>query len=393
MRIRVSPVAGLAMIAVLFLADASRADDSANVQMGLDKTVDVEVSDSIVQVFKILQQQTGVKFVIPESTLALLPYGEQTRLAVTLKRVTLRKALSPMLAGQALQWSVEGDAVEIQPKEALYRLGRRATYDELRMLGLIYTTALQDSKTGGDAMTQLQKTTGDRALRLVLPAGADNMERIAATEKSLPCLASDWLDSICQGRGWTWYLAGDDINVIEMKLQVERQLQRPVLLQYQDAQLMKVIVELARQGRLHLTIEPGVMDYLPAEVKENFSLKMNASISDAFEVISAATGLRFVRTGDGIRVEASEALKRKAEASTSQPAARRRTPFFLLVNIPGPDGHDLQLFLNADELPADVVEAIQAQKNLYVEKLRATLPKAPATQPATAPAATPVMGD
>lgn len=372
---------------VLLLTSLAVAQDAASVQRGLDKTVDVDISDSIVQVFKTLQQQTGVKFAIPDSTLAMLPYGDQTRLKVELKHVTLRKALSPMLAGQALDWSVENDVVEIQPKEALFRLGRRATYDELRMLGLIYTTSLQPTAAGGEVVSQLQKITGDRALHIVTPAGADMQAIFQQAEKSLPCLASDYLDAVCQaGQSWTWYLAGDEINVIEWRVQIERQLQRQVPLQYQNAQLVKVIIELAREARVKLTMEPGVLDLLPTEVKENFNLKMNASIADAFEVIAGSTGLRFIRASDGIKVEASEALKRKAEVSSTQPAPRRSRPFFVVMSLPAADGNNVQIFFSPDELPPDVVDAIQAQKDQYVEKLRATLPKAPPRKPATASA-------
>jgi hypothetical protein len=65
---------------------------------------------------------------------------------------------------------------------------------------------------------------------------------------------------------------------------------------------------------------------------------------------------------------------------------RRRTPFFLRTTIPGPGGTTIEVYISADELPPEVVDAIQEQKIRLIDQIKASLPK---TRPAatTAPAA------
>lgn len=383
---RLNAVAAVAVVALS--AGLAWGQDAIALQRALDKTVELATTDMpIAQVFQKLQQQTGAKFDISADTLDLLPYGDQTRLAVELKNVTLRKALPPMLAQQALTWTVETDAIRIVPKEALYRLGRRATYDELRELGILYSTPIQPVDKAAAVLDQLRKITGDKTLRFVLPPQSDLGELADQADKKLPCIASEWLDFLCQGRAMTWFLRGDELVIIEMRAQVERQLQKTVSLKYQNANLMNVLVDLVRQSRVKLVMEPGVMEFLPPETRENFNLVMSdATVAQAFEVIAGATGLKFLRTNEGVLVEASEGLARRTTASG--PAVRRRTPFFLRTTIPGPGGTTIEVYISADELPPDVVDAIQEQKIRLIEQIKESMPKTrPAATTAPAPAA------
>lgn len=383
---RTSILATLIALACVSPAVLAQQDPVA-LQRALDKTVELATTDMpIGDVFRKLQQQTGAKFVLSDDTLALLPYGDQTRLAVELRNVTLRKALNPMLAQQALTWTVENDGIRIVPKEALYRLGRRASYDELRELGILYSTQLQKVETGGAVLDQIRKMTGDKTLKFIFPPSADQDALIEQANKRLPCVASEWLDFLCQGKALTWFLRGDELVIVEMRAQVERQLQKVVSLKYQNANLMNVLVDLVRQARVKLMADPGVMDYLPQETKENFNLVMSdATVSQAFEVISGATGLLFLPTNEGVLVKASEKLLRD-HTSTSGPAAvRRRTPFFVRMTVPALAGTNMEVYISPDELPPDVVDAIQAEKVKLIERIRASMP---ATKPTstTAPA-------
>lgn len=384
------PIAWTALLAWLLVAAVpATAQDAVALQRALDKAVDVSIEAMpIAQVFQKLQAQTGAKFVLPEETLALLPYGDQTRLKVELKNVTLRKALPPMLAQQALTWTVDNDVVRICPKEALYRLGRRATYDELRALGILYSETLQPADKGGPALDQLRKLAGNPKLTFVFPASVDADALLKQGEPARSLVASEWLDFLCQGKALTWFLRGDEIVVLEMRTQVERQLQKIVTLKYENAQLANVLVDLVRQARVKLSMDPGVMNYLPRETRDNFNLVMSdATVAQAFEVISGATGLRFHATNEGVLVDASEGLVRKSQP-TSAPARVRR-PFFVRMNMPGPGGTNIEVYISPDELPDDVVDAIQAEKIKMIDKMRQSIPTRPAATTAPAPASRP----
>jgi hypothetical protein len=144
------------------------------------------------------------------------------------------------------------------------------------------------------------------------------------------------------------------------------------------------MLDLAHKARVLLNMDPGVMDYVPVETRKNFNLIMSeATIAQALEVISGATGLKFVTENDGIRVEASEKLKKTLEALAG--ASSRRSPFFLKTAIPLGDGSTLEAYIRAEDLPAEVQAIINAEKAKLIEALckkYGITPTQPATQPA-----------
>ena len=340
-------------------------------QQALDKPVNVSIPDAPVgDVFSELTKQTGVRFEIDPMTLDLLPYGEQTRLKVTLKNITLRKALSRMLAAQALQWSIDREAVRIHPGEVLARACRRATYDELTLLGIMHTERLLPTSKGGSVIEQLRKITQNKDLDVSFEVTTDEKAAVARAERALPGTAAQWFDALCRNQFWTWYLWGDEIKIVSCRKQIERQLQRQVSLEYKDAKLVTVLLDLARKARVKLEMEPGVLGNLAPEAKEHFHLVMaDAAISQALEVIRGATGLEFVVTDTGIQVTPSEELKQRSAAT--QP--RKRSAFFVRLSLPGPNGTTVEVFLRSDELPDDVVESIQAEKERLIESLRSAV--------------------
>ncbi len=359
-----------------------------NVQIALDKPVDLNINElPIGQVFQRLTDASGVRFVIGQDVYEYLPYGDQTRLVVNLPKVTLRNALSPMLMPLGMGWVIDQNSVRILPMAALTRMTRRATYEELLTLGSILSVKLQPIDKGGAVLDQLLTATKNKNLKITFPQKFEKADREIAfirADRALPCTGAQWLDMLCQGRGWTWYLAGDDVTIIEQKAQIERQLRQQVSLRYEGADLTAVMLDLAHKARVLLNMDPGVMDYVPVETRKNFNLIMSeASIAQAFEVISGATGLKFVTEDDGIRVEASEKLKKTLEAATGSSA--KKSPFFLKTTIPLSDGSTLEAYIRAEDLPAEVQTVINAEKAKLVEaicKKYGITTTQPAAQPA-----------
>lgn len=375
---------------VLAAACAAAAQPSGNIQLALDKLVEFDIPNAPVDTaFEQLSRKTAVKFVIDPSVYECMPYGDQTRLGMKVKGYTLREALSPMLGKQAMEWIVDNDTVRVLPAPALLRMARRATYKELEVLGLINSLKAQPpGGETGDVLEQLRKAAGNKDLAIIFHASAAQADKEVQAEAVrrantvLPGTPASWLDFLCHGRGWTWYLWGDSIMVVEKARQVERQLQRQVSLRYDNADLTTVLLDLARQARVKLSMDPGVMDLLPAETRTHFNLRMTeATIDQALEVIGGATGLRFVREPDGLRVQASERLP---QASAGSDSTRQRPPFYVKKSLTMPDGSTVELLLRPDELPEDVQEAIKAERDklfeLLIKKYR------PTTRPATQPA-------
>jgi len=362
------------MAALSAVGPAWGQERAADLQRALDQPVNLTVKDTtIAQVFEELQSQTKVQFVVTPETYEFLPYGQQTRLDVTLKNVTLRKALGPMLASQALQWVARGDAVQVLPSDALFRLCRRATYEEQRLLGAIHTARLQPAGPD-ELLAQLRQAAGVEALRIDWSrTGVDDTARRAMYDRAaeaLPGPAAAWLDALAAAGEMSWHLQGETVVLLDRKAQVQRQLGRNVSLKYRNADLSAVLLELAHQAHLKLTMAPGVMALVAPQTRENFNLVMaEASIAEALEAISGATGLVFLRTEEGIHVEASPALQAALPAGGQD---RRRPPFFLRLTVPV-NGVDVEVFLRGDDLPEDLIEAIEARKAALVEQLRKQL--------------------
>jgi hypothetical protein len=373
-----SVTTGLVVAAILsWLAPPAAAQrGGVSIQQALDRPITLNISSAVIgDVFKKLTEASGVKFAVPDEALDALPYGDQTRMRVNLDNITLRKALTPMLAPQALQWTIEEDSVRILPSEALYRMCRRPSYEELQVLGALHAVTLQPPDKGGDVLVQLRKLTEDKELKIAFHPTGDREAALKRAERALPATPAQYLDMLCHGQGWTWYLSGDEIVIVDRTRQIERQLQRRVSLQYQGAKIVNVLDDMCRKGRLQLEMDPGVLSLLPADMQSNFNLLMtDATIAQALQVIAGVTGLKFTRTSEGIRVEASEALTKRAE---SQPA-RKRPPFFVKMTLPSAGGVGMEVYWTPDELPDDLIDAIQDQKGEFMKQLRESLNKAKA---------------
>ncbi len=361
------------LVGLSWTAPADAQQDDADLQRALDRPVSFTVTGTpIGEVFERLGKASGVKFIVDAQTIGCLPYGSQTRLDVTLKEITLRNALSQLLSPQALEWRIEGESVRIVPSASLCRMCRRATYEELTLLGKLHTAELKPADQGGAVIDQLRKATGASDLKLFfhVPHTPGDLEKAyKRAEMALPGTAAAWLERLCHSQQWTWYLSGDRVVIIQKKAQLERQLQKQVTLRHQNARLTDVLLDLARKGRFKLAMTPGVMERVSDDARESFTLIMaDASIAQALEVISGTTGLEFIRAQDGtVRVSASKALKDKS--AVAKP--RKKAPYFVRMSLPGPDGTQIEVFMRPEELPKDVLDEIEKAKEKFIAKIRA----------------------
>jgi hypothetical protein len=133
-----------------------------------------------------------------------------------------------------------------------------------------------------------------------------------------------------------------------------------------------------------LNMDPGIIEQVPIETRKNFNLVMSdATIAQALEVITGATGLAFIRDSDGLRVEPSDRLREKAGGGD----ANKRPPFYIKKSIPLPDGSTIELLIRADELPPEVQEAIMKGErmklmDMLIQKYGSTTKPAATSQPA-----------
>lgn len=364
----------MVMTGVLLLSGGSLwAQMSAGMlEKQLDTPVTFEVRDKpIGEVFAKLSRESNVRFIVQPDTLAALPYGEQTRMDLRVPNVTLRKALPQILHPHGLTWKTQGDAVLIVPTDALYRINRRATFDEILLLGTLFTRTVTQAPADVPTVDILRTVTNAPALTLVLPdellGEASELARRRAAQV-LPASPAEWLDMLC-GETYTWYLTGDRITVLERSAQLRRQLQRRVSLRYQNTRLVTVLLDLANVARTKLSLSPGALAMLPADVRSDFTLMMeDATIAQALEVISGATGLEFSLGSEGI--DARPALGMSMYSPTvfddapGEAAAgpRRRAGLIVSTSFMGSDGKEHELLIPLFDLPDDILAQIHRQR-------------------------------
>ena len=388
---RATSICAFSVLAALALALPLAAQDNATLQRNLDRTAEMSADKlPIGEVFAKLSAGTGVKFVIDDSTYQSLPYGAQTRLTVSIKDITLRNALTPILSPEALQWEVEDGVVKISPSEPLYRMCRRATYEELGILGRIYSSQggklTPSDKTDAtaqlaDVTEQLRKLTGDKLLEIVFMVPEEKRaEAIAHAQKSLPGTGAAFMDSLTATQDWTWYLDGDRVIVLDRRKQTERQLGRQVTLKYENESITNVLTDLAHKARVQLEIEPGVLQLLPAETRNSFNLRMaDATIAEALEVISGGTGLVFTRTAEGLRVEPGKNMGAGGAGATTRPT---RPTLIVRKTVTLKDGSTVDLIIRGEDLPDDVRAYLEAEKAKFIDGLRSKIGKTATTRPA-----------
>jgi hypothetical protein len=358
---------------VLVSTAAAQILDEATLQKKLDTTLDFEASNMPIEgVFAKLSQQTGVRFVVTPDALDMLPYGSQTRLDVEFQQVRLREAIDRILAEQALDWQIRDGKIQVVPSAPLKRMIHRPSFDELSLLSAILSTRLEKGDSPASALEQLREATGEPDLRIAIHVPAEEEELLRRAQFRLPGTGRQWLDTMTHGKGWTWYLAGDTLVVLARKAQIQRQMQSRVTLRYRGAKLVDVLLELASAAGARLHLQPGVLSLLPETQRENLNLIMaEATVDQALEVISGATGLVFEVVDDGIMVSASEFLTNQPVVQASP--KRERPPFFVKESMKL-GSSSVEIFYPADELPEDVIEKVLAHRKEMIENLRKLQP-------------------
>ena len=71
-------------------------------------------------------------------------YGQNTPITATIQNLPLRKALDVMGQKLGLIFVLESQGIELRPVDALTRLGRRVTVQELRTLDVLMTTPMPE---------------------------------------------------------------------------------------------------------------------------------------------------------------------------------------------------------------------------------------------------------
>jgi hypothetical protein len=337
-------------------------DMAALIEQALDQVVDFEIEDkTLPEALEIVAEKWGTPIRIGPDALQLLPYGPATRIqGARMSNVPLRRGLKELLDPLGMKFEVTEDQLQIVPRGAVWRIGRRATWDELATVQW-----LADLEWTGDAeqvealRSRLQfRVDHDRPAEVLFEA----IQRVGAGR------GDEVLSLACESQGWTWFPWGRNVAVVSAEEQVYRELQRPITIRARRQPLAEVLAEVARQARVPIRFEPGVIASLPREVQRDFSLLLvDTPAEQGLEVIEGVTGLGFRASEGGIeiyRAQSAPVVPGVLSTDESDPVVGR-------VVVPSPDGmFEYEFLIRQSDLPPEVQHIRREMIEDVVEAIR-----------------------
>jgi len=343
--------------------DATR----AIIEQALDQPVTLELSDTpIADACGHIANASGLSVRIGGDALALLPYGDATRVNVRWQRTPVRDGLRALSDQIGMDFFATDSGIELVPSPPLARLGRAASWEELGTISKLLRTWWKgdndDEFEDIERKVRFEGVTGD---------AEDQRKRLAKqVERSGAGRAADVLSRACSALGYTWIPWADEILIMTQGQHVRYQLQRNVSLRFHNAALADVLLELSRQAGVPIRMDPASAAALPDRVKENLSLVAEGvTVAEALEQLVITAGLAYEVTDDGI------VLNRPPDAPEDAAAARSRDPIVGKIIVQSPDGaQTYEWFIRESDLSPDERDRLEKLKREGIERMRRDLP-------------------
>ncbi|MHC4235484.1 MAG: hypothetical protein ACYSUQ_10250 [Planctomycetota bacterium] len=332
-----------AFLSLLVASAAAGEDLQTLIEEALDQPVQLEIQDMpLDRAFETIATETGVVLTTAAEALDLLPYGANTEVTARMKNISLREGLSRLTVPLGLRFEVRDRGIEVLPTPALVRIGRRAKWDELDTLAWLHGLEFSKDRPPVDELGErLQFRVGEidgwpPLRKAVQRVGAGPGDQVLT-------LACDSLD-------WTWYPDGGRIAVLPLVDQIRRQLSRVVSIRESHRKLIDVLQVIARQAGVPIRADPSVIASLHVQLRDSFSLYVaNTTAAEAFEVVTATTGLGYRIEPDGVVFHHPD---KPAPSGAAQPVTQppRPDPYVGKIKVEALDGVVIELLLHESDL-------------------------------------------
>lgn len=327
---------GLALFAT---GDSAAQDVSAVVEQALDQRVDdLEITGApLPAALATLEEHTGLRFAIDPGVLARMPYGDRTEVSITLKNISVRRAMTQVCAGLGLTMRVSGDRVRLEASPVLRRLARRLTVEEAGLLSRLSVQAWRSLSPAPIVRFDLPPDTRTREL-FEIALGQ------AAGESAL-----QELESATSAAGWVWYPESETIVITSPRMLISARLDQPLDVTYQRVALDEMLMDLGERIGVGVRFEPGALQAVAARDRLVDLIRRQTTVRQILERICGNTGLRYEVHDDGLRI---------AGAAGAPPAgAPRRVVAHL--SVPLKDGTLLNVPVYDDELPSADLQRVR----------------------------------
>jgi hypothetical protein len=299
---------------------------------------EVPIRDALAKI----EQQTGLRFVIDNDVLDLMPYGERTRVSVVIREMSVRSGLTQVLDGLGLEMFVEPGQIVIVPAPVLERLGRRLTIEEVNLLGRLAGEPWNDERGVyvKDFRIDPQTKPAEAFARAIGQVqGRNGLRQLQAATETL---------------GWIWRPEGMSIVFELPRDEIRRRLDWPLDLTYQREPLDRLLTDLGTRAGVLMKFESGSLQKVAARERTVDLIQHGVSVRQILERICGNTGLRYEIQDDGVRILAPLEDTSGPTAATIQQWVR--------IEVEIRPGVTMDLFVRQDQLPREF--QAEAQRKL-----------------------------
>jgi len=260
--------------------------DKLQLQEKLSREVSIQLSNvTIAEALAKIGQKAGVKFVLSDEAVWRLPYGEATRLSVSLNG-PLADSMTEMLNAFFMRYAVGDEEITIYPKPELEHILGKASAKQLELLKDIYTKPIK-TYIVGNAQGAITKALGqgvtvipfreyfwDDYLGLFRAKGhIEPNEAGRECELATPITVRQILDQHAATHDLGWYLSDsglpNEIPQIEMvgkQTFRDAQLDQVVDVSYKDERAEVIIQKLAKRTGLPLIMAKNDPSWLDGKI-------------------------------------------------------------------------------------------------------------------------------
>jgi hypothetical protein len=354
----------------------------------------VELSEA----FRQIATTAGIALQVDPACYELLPYGSTTRVSATFRQSKLRDALEEILLPLGLQQAVSAGGagaggaptVVIRPSNPLAHIGRRADWEELKLMQELRTAP--DLKPPASRTESLDLTLAIRAaldgrkdLVVSIAGGNGDPTALDQIRKQLPMSPYRALELYCQLTSQIWFVeagplaggpTGGTIRIMSPRQWIEqRQLERPIQIAASNQPLEQVVADLSHASGIRFVPEPGLYQAVPVVSVTS----TNASVRQTLEALAGTARIAFDIRDDSI-------LLHLAPSPGSEPPAKSDI-IIGRFTLTTKDGAAVDIFLHESDLPPQLNDLRKKRLQEAIDTLQRSLTNTPlpATQPATAP--------
>ncbi len=382
----------LALALVGTLAGSLRAADvpaEVTLQRTLDQPFNLTLTKTpLSEAFKQIAATAKISMQVDPACYDLLPYGATTLVSADFRQAKLRDAIEEVLVPLGLQQAVSGSTLIIRPSAPLARIGRRAYWEELKLLQDLRTTEVKAAADGSfDFRTALRGALDRPELVVAIGdegvTGATRDKALDQIKKQLPLSAFRALEMYTQATNQVWFVeagpganggsgAGGMVRVMTMKAWMQRQLERPIQLDLTNAPLNQMVDDLTHLSGIRFVPAPGLYQTVPVvSVRSN-----NGSVLQTLEALAGGTRIAFDVREDSILLHI---------AGNEPPAPPKSDVIVGRISVPVGVGNDktlMDVYIRESDLPAEVNDVRKKKIQEAIDAMQRQWEGSPATAPA-----------